>query len=204
MSGTDAQLKRLATEIGGVLNARGWRLTTAESLTGGYIAKVCTGVAGSSAWFDRAFITYSPESKQQMLGLPADLLERSGIVSEAVAAAMASAALARCQADIALAVTGVAGPSGGGASIPVGTVCFAWMDRERLAGSQAPRVETRHFAGTRDQVRRETVHHSLAQLLQLLTAAPAPTPGERPLDRERDDATESLCDNLPPQDTQRE
>ncbi|WPL15989.1 Nicotinamide-nucleotide amidohydrolase PncC [Thiorhodovibrio winogradskyi] len=165
---TDAQLQQLAISIGERLRARNWRLVTAESLTGGWIAKICTDIPGSSTWFDRAFVTYSPEAKQQMLGLSSELLERAGIVSEAVAAAMASAALTRGQADIALAVTGVAGPGGGSSATPVGTLCSAWTDINRQAQQQPPWVETCHFQGDRDQVRRQTVHHGLARLRDIL------------------------------------
>ncbi|EIC23544.1 CinA family protein [Thiorhodovibrio frisius] len=165
---TDAQLQQLATRVAAALSARAWRLVTAESLTGGQIAKVCTDIPGSSAWFDRAFVTYSPQAKQEMLGLSSELLERAGIVSEAVAAAMASAALARSQAEVSIAVTGVAGPGGGSAQTPVGTLCCAWMDRDRLAEKQPPQVETCHFNGDRDQVRRQSVQYSLARLLDIL------------------------------------
>lgn len=168
MSVTDAALNRLAAEAGERLLARGWTLATAESLTGGYIAKVCTEIPGSSAWFDRAYVTYSPRAKQEMLGLPAELLENAGIVSEAVAAAMANGVLARSPAAVSIAVTGIAGPGGGSAAIPVGTVCCAWMDRQRQARSQLPRVETRHFDGDRDQIRRRTVEQVLSHLCAML------------------------------------
>ncbi|WPL13302.1 Nicotinamide-nucleotide amidohydrolase PncC [Thiorhodovibrio litoralis] len=167
MSVTDAQLNQLAAAAGERLTARGWTLATAESLTGGYIAKVCTEIPGSSAWFDRAFVTYSPLAKQEMLGLPRALLDDAGIVSEAVAAAMANAVLSHSPAAISIAVTGVAGPGGGSPATPVGTVCCAWMDRERLARGQPPQVETCHFIGDRDHIRRQTVQHSLSRLCDI-------------------------------------
>lgn len=168
MSITDADLQQHAAALAEALLARRWRLATAESLTGGWIAKVCTELPGSSAWFDCAFVTYSPQAKQQMLGLPAALLEEAGVVSEAVAAAMASAALARSQADIALAVTGLAGPGGGCPSLPVGTVCVAWVDRERIACQPPPWTSTWQLRGDREQIRRQTVGHALLKLGDML------------------------------------
>lgn len=161
---TDADLQQRAARLADLLLARRWRLATAESLTGGWIAKVCTEIPGSSAWFDRAFITYSPQAKQEMLGLPASMLEQAGVVSEAVAAAMASAALARSQAEMVVAVTGLAGPGGGSAATPVGTVCCAWMNVDQLARQQPPWVETCRFTGDRDHIRRQTVKHALTKL----------------------------------------
>ena len=168
MSVTDAQLQQAASQLAEQLQARRWQLTTAESLTGGWIAKVCTELAGSSAWFDGAFVTYSPEAKQAMLGLTPTLLQDAGMVSEAVAAAMARGALQRSRADISLAVTGLAGPGGGTARLPVGTVCCACITRDQLARGQAPRVTTWHFQGERDAIRRQTVHHSLLRLCNIL------------------------------------
>ncbi|MBK1648412.1 CinA family protein [Rhabdochromatium marinum] len=168
MSVTDAQLQQMASRLAEQLQARNWQLTTAESLTGGWIAKVCTELAGSSAWFDGAFVTYSPQAKQSMLGLTSELLQDAGIVSEAVAAAMARGALQRSQASISLAVTGLAGPGGGTALIPVGTVCCACMTCDQLARNQPPHVTTWHFQGERDVIRRQTVHHSLLRLCDIL------------------------------------
>ncbi len=169
----DARLNQLAATLGCALSVRRWRLATAESLTGGWIAKVCTEIPGSSAWFDCAFVTYRPEAKREMLGIPLEIIERAGIVSEAVAAAMAGAALARSQAEISVAVTGLAGPDGGSPATPVGTVCCAWMDRDRLARGQPPQVETCHFDGDRDQIRRQTVWHSITCLVDILAQHPA-------------------------------
>ena len=114
------------------LLARHWMMATAESCTGGLIAAACTDLAGSSAWFERGLVTYSNEAKTELLGVPAELIAQHGAVSEAVARAMAAGALARSQAQVAVAVTGVAGPGGGSASKPVGTVWLAWRSRDAL------------------------------------------------------------------------
>ncbi len=141
---------------------RGLRLATAESCTGGLIAATLTAIAGSSDVVDRGFVTYSNAAKTQMLGVPADLIAAVGAVSEPVAARMAEGALARSAADIAVAVTGVAGPGGGSAEKPVGLVWFGLAARGRAA-----RAERRDFAGDRAEVRRRSV----AVALQLIRDA---------------------------------
>ena len=143
------------------LTQRGWMLATAESCTGGWIAKCCTDVAGSSAWFDRGFITYSNAAKQDMLGVRAETLAQYGAVSEAVVAEMAMGALQHSQAHIAVAVSGIAGPSGGSVEKPVGTVCFAWAVR----GGEVT-TTTCHFAGDREAVRWQATEYALYGLLQ--------------------------------------
>ena len=158
------------------LLARGWMLATAESCTGGLIAAACTDLAGSSSWFERGFVTYSNAAKAQMLGVDAALIAQHGAVSEPVARAMAQGALQRAHAQVALAVTGVAGPGGGSADKPVGTVWFAWALPGQAAGavSETPlqdsmlHSEVMHFAGDRAAVRQATLHHSLRRLLELL------------------------------------
>lgn len=150
----------LAARLGERLQARGLMVATAESCTGGWIAKRLTDVPGSSAWFDRGFVSYSNAAKHDMLGVPDDLMTRHGAVSEAVARAMAAGAAARSRATVTIAVTGIAGPGGGSAEKPVGTVWFAWQ----VEGEQ--RAECRHFPGGRDEVRRATVTHALEALLQ--------------------------------------
>jgi nicotinamide-nucleotide amidase len=138
-------------------------LATAESCTGGWVAEAITMVPGSSGWFDRGFVTYTYISKREMLGVRPETLERCGAVSEEVVREMAMGALHASHAQAALAVSGVAGPSGGTPEKPVGTVCFAW------ATTEAPvRAETRHFAGDREAVRRQSVVHALAVLLDIL------------------------------------
>lgn len=146
-------------QISGQLLARGWMLATAESCTGGMIAAACTDLAGSSQWFERGFVTYSNAAKTELLGVPAALIEAHGAVSEPVARAMAEGAVAHSHAQVALAVTGVAGPTGGSAEKPVGTVWFGW----HVAGQT--HSEVRHFAGDRAAVRAATVRHALARLL---------------------------------------
>jgi nicotinamide-nucleotide amidase len=135
-----------------------WKLATAESCTGGMIAAACTDLAGSSAWFERGFVTYSNEAKTDMLGVDANLIAQHGAVSEVVVRAMAQGALAHSHAQVALAVTGVAGPSGGSADKPVGTVWFAWITPTGITS------EVQHFPGDRAAVRAATVRHALKRL----------------------------------------
>jgi len=129
------------------------------------VAEAVTATAGSSAWFDRGFITYSNEAKQEVLGVSAETLARHGAVSEETAREMSLGALARCKCSLALSVTGIAGPGGGSKEKPVGTVCFAWAK----AGSV--RAETRRFAGDRESVRKQSVIRALEGLLEFLDAA---------------------------------
>jgi nicotinamide-nucleotide amidase len=161
-------MARLVEDLATALLARGWMLATAESCTGGLIAGACTDLAGSSHWLERGFVSYSNAAKTELLGVDAALIARHGAVSEAVARAMAQGALQYSKAQCALAVTGVAGPGGGSADKPVGTVWFAW------ATPQGVRSEMQRFEGDRAQVRSATVQHSLTVLLRLVQAAPAP------------------------------
>jgi len=147
------------------LQARGWMMATAESCTGGLIAGACTDLSGSSAWIDCGFVTYSNEAKMAMLGVDAALLKQHGAVSEPVAAAMAAGAVARSRARAAVAVTGIAGPTGGSKDKPVGTVWFCWNVDGQLA------TECRRFDGDRAAVRAATVQHALQRLLDLLAPA---------------------------------
>jgi nicotinamide-nucleotide amidase len=125
----DDPSETLAADLGRRLLARGWRVTTAESCTGGLVAGAITAIAGSSDWFDRGFVTYSNAAKRELLGVPEAVLAAHGAVSEPCAVAMAEGALVRSGAMLAVAVTGIAGPSGGSEEKPVGTVCFAWAQR---------------------------------------------------------------------------
>ena len=156
------------------LRTAGWRLATAESCTGGLIAAACTAVAGSSAWFERGFVTYSNEAKTEMLGVDAALIDAHGAVSEAVAQAMAHGALRHSRADVAVAVTGIAGPGGAVAGKPVGTVwlALAWRGADALT---ATRTELLQLGGDRSAVREQTVQLALQRLISLaaLTNAPA-------------------------------
>ncbi len=158
-------IQDLATQ----LRRRGWLLATAESCTGGLIAAACTDLAGSSDWFERGFVTYSNAAKTELLGVPAALIERHGAVSDAVVRAMAEGALAHSRAQVSLAVTGIAGPAGGSADKPVGTVWFGWC----VAGqTEAQRCR---FDGDRSAVRAQATLHALRELARRLAAPPALT-----------------------------
>ena len=159
----DENLAVLARRVGERLHAARETLATAESCTGGWIAKALTDVSGSSAWFGWGVVTYSNEAKQSLLGVPADLLETHGAVSEPVVRAMAEGALHRSGAGHAVAVSGVAGPDGGTPDKPVGTVWFAWASR----GSRGPRVRTavHRFHGDRAAIRHQSVRAALEGVL---------------------------------------
>ncbi len=161
---TNQALEANLIQISTTLLARGWMLATAESCTGGMIAAACTDLAGSSQWFERGFVTYSNEAKAEMLAVPPGLIEEHGAVSEPVARAMADGALAHSRAQVSLAVTGIAGPTGGTEAKPVGTVWFAWC-----VGGET-HSEMQHFAGDRAAVRMATVRYALKRLLSLLPA----------------------------------
>ena len=151
----DSSLEKRVRALAARLLEPGRRLATAESCTGGWIAKCCTDQPGSSAWFERGFVSYSDAAKHDSLGVDAQVLQFAGAVSEAVVRQMAAGALAHSAADVALAVTGIAGPDGGSEDKPVGTVWFAWD----VAGTVES--ECMVFAGDRDAVRRQAVAHAL-------------------------------------------
>lgn len=150
--------------LAAILIENNWLMATAESCTGGLIAAACTDLAGSSQWFERGWVTYSNAAKTELLGVPADLIARHGAVSEAVVRAMAEGAVAHSHAQVAVAVTGVAGPSGGSPDKPVGTVWLGWC----VTGQT--HTECRHFSGDRAAVRQATVDHALTQLVNWLSA----------------------------------
>ena len=152
------------TQISLLLLQHGHLLATAESCTGGMIAAACTDLGGASQWFERGFVSYSNAAKTEMLGVPAVLIEQHGAVSEAVARAMADGALTHSQAQVSLAVTGVAGPTGGGDDKPVGTVWFAWC----VGGETYS--EMQHFNGDRATIRAATLRYALQRLLAHLLA----------------------------------
>ena len=156
-------LETLAARVGECLKLKGLMLATAESCTGGWVAQAVTSVSGSSDWFDRGFVTYSNDAKRDMLGVSAETLAARGAVSEETAREMAAGALGRSRASAALAITGVAGPTGGTPDKPVGMVCFAWALRGRAVES-----ETRRSERDREAVRRQYVQHSLQGLLERL------------------------------------
>ncbi len=157
-----ANTPELSRQLADRLLAKQLKLVTAESCTGGMIAAACTDLAGSSAWFERGFVTYSNEAKHELLGVEERILRRAGAVCEGVARAMAEGALANSKAQVAVAVTGVAGPTGGSPAKPVGTVWFGFAVPGQLV------TEKQHFEGDRATVRAATVHHAFTRLLQLL------------------------------------
>jgi nicotinamide-nucleotide amidase len=163
MSTQSQLLIELAESVGKKLAEKKWQLVTAESCTGGGVGAVITEVSGSSVWYDRGFITYSNAAKIEMLGVPAALIAEHGAVSEPVAQAMAQGALQYSNANVSLAITGIAGPGGDTAEKPVGTVCFAWSLKARTIHS-----ETKHFRGARADVRAQAIEYSLITLLTLL------------------------------------
>jgi nicotinamide-nucleotide amidase len=154
--------RQLCEHLADALLARGWMLATAESCTGGMIAAACTDLSGSSNWFERGFVTYSNEAKQELLGVDPALIARHGAVSEVVARAMAFGAVRHSHAQVSVAVTGVAGPTGGSPQKPVGTVWFGFQVDGLLSS------ELHHFDGDRAAVRTATVRQALERLLALL------------------------------------
>ncbi|MBN9204997.1 CinA family protein [Methylibium petroleiphilum] len=156
-----ADLEPLVLQLAAALRARHWRVATAESCTGGLVAAACTAVAGSSDWFERGFVTYSNEAKVQSLGVAAALIERHGAVSREVALAMAEGVLRQAPADLALSVTGIAGPGGAVPGKPVGTVWLGLAVR-----GQAARAELLQLGGDRASIRAQTVHQALQRLLE--------------------------------------
>ena len=164
-NGQRVTLYRLAARVGAALKRRGLMLATAESCTGGWVSEAVTMVPGSSDWFERGFVTYTYISKREMLGVKEAALEKHGAVSEEVVREMAQGAIARSHAQVAVAVSGVAGPSGGTRDKPVGTVCFAWNTKKGKLKSA-----TKRFAGDREAVRRQSVAHALKGVLELLSA----------------------------------
>ena len=161
-------IERLAERLGTELRAQHLTLATAESCTAGGLGFAVTLVAGSSQWYDRGFITYSNESMMQVLGVSAAYLRDFGAVSEPVARAMAIGALSHSAAQVAVAVTGIAGPDGGTPDKPVGTICFAWAIRRDATSAPWVKTDTRHFEGDRATVRTVTIIEALQTLVGLL------------------------------------
>ncbi|MES9874805.1 MAG: nicotinamide-nucleotide amidase [Candidatus Sedimenticola sp. PURPLELP] len=159
----DRELEQLAGKLGERLAAKGLVMAAAESCTGGWIAKAMTDIAGSSGCFDRGFVTYSNEAKQEMLGVTRSTLEKHGAVSEETVGEMVRGALVNSRASVAVAVSGIAGPGGGTAEKPVGTVCFAWG----LEGGVSA-VATHQFTGDREAVRRQAVISALNGVLKII------------------------------------
>lgn len=155
-------MNQLAQTVGEALKAQGLMLVTAESCTGGWAAMALTAIAGSSDWFERGYVVYSNAAKREELGVSEDTLTRHGAVSEETAREMAAGALKNGRGQVALAITGVAGPTGGSRDKPVGTVCFAWARGGKISS------ETRRLDGDRESVRRQSVLHALQGVLELL------------------------------------
>lgn len=160
-------LETLAEQVGAALKQRGLMLASAESCTGGWVGQAVTAVAGCSHWFDRGFITYTNESKQEMLGVSAATLAEYGAVSEPTVREMVAGALKHSHAQVALAISGIAGPGGGTLEKPVGTVCMAWS-----LSSGAARSQTYHFSGDRSAVRRQAVVAALRGVLEMIDEHP--------------------------------
>jgi nicotinamide-nucleotide amidase len=164
---SDEELHQLAGELGAALLARGWMVATAESCTGGWVGQLLTAIPGSSAWFERGFITYANTAKQEMLGVPAEILETCGAVSEETASAMAAGALAHSHAQAALAISGIAGPGGGTPQKPVGLVCYGWALADGTRMSSTCRLD-----GDREEIRARAVAAALRGLIELIGGKP--------------------------------
>lgn len=165
MNDIEQQVSPLIRQLGETLTAQGSLLASAESCTGGLAAALLTALPGSSAWFERGFVAYSNESKTEMLSVSAQTLTKHGSVSEAAVAQMAVGAIARSRASVAIAMSGVAGPSGGSPDKPIGMVCLAWY-----LGPNVIHTATEHFAGDRSAIRGQTVRTSIEGLLSRLAA----------------------------------
>lgn len=162
MSTQASGIEELVQQLAARLTEKGWMLATAESCTGGMIAAACTDLAGSSQWFERGFVTYSNEAKTEMLGVPAELIAKHGAVSEEVVRAMAEGAIRHSRAQVSIAVTGVAGPSGGSAEKPVGTVWVSWGLGQSIHSMPL------NLQGSRARIRLETTSHILKTVLENL------------------------------------
>ena len=159
----DDELQQLAIQLGDKLVARGWMVATAESCTGGWVGQLLTSLPGSSAWYERGFITYSNAAKTEMLGVRADTLENHGAVSEETACAMATGALTHSHAQASLAITGIAGPGGGTPQKPVGMVCYGWAFTDGTVISSNCRL-----SGDREEIRSRAVAAALRGLIDLI------------------------------------
>ena len=160
----DITLSTLAAQLGAALKTSGCMLTLAESCTGGLVAQSITSIAGSSAWFDRGFITYSNVAKTEMLDVSSKTLDDYGAVSEQTAQAMAIGALNNSHAQLSGSITGIAGPDGGSTEKPVGTVCFGWVSKSRPASAT-----TQHFRGNREEIRKQAAIFLMAKLVEIAT-----------------------------------
>lgn len=160
---SEEELHQLATELGDKLCARGWMLATAESCTGGWVGQLLTSLPGSSQWYERGFITYANAAKIEMLGVPADVIDEHGAVSEQTASAMAAGALTHSHAQATLAISGIAGPAGGTPKKPVGLVCYGWALADGTLMSSTCRLD-----GDREEIRSRAVAAAMRGLIDLL------------------------------------
>ena len=160
---SDEELVGLARELGDKLHARGWKLATAESCTGGWVGQLVTSLPGSSHWYERGFITYANAAKVEMLGVPPETLAAHGAVSEETAMAMAAGALKRSHAQATLAITGIAGPGGGTPQKPVGLVCYGWALADGTVISSTCRLD-----GDREEIRSRAAAAALRGLIELV------------------------------------
>lgn len=159
----------LTQQLAQILLAKGFKIALAESCTGGLLAAQLTSLAGSSDWFERGFVTYSNQAKEESIGVPKELIERYGAVSEEVALAMAEGVLNHSLAQVSVAITGIAGPGGGSANKPVGMVCFAWG--MQVADQIQTRSQTKQFSGDRQSIREQACVYAIESLLEQLTAS---------------------------------
>lgn len=162
----------IAQSLARALLERGWKIALAESCTGGLVSATLTDLAGSSEWFERGYITYSNAAKSECLDVPVELIESFGAVSEPVAKAMAEGARRNAHVNVAISITGIAGPAGGSANKPVGTVCFGWAITQNIHNSEVDTVHTtvitKQLSGDRQMVREQACDYALSKLLELL------------------------------------
>ncbi len=165
----NSSITPLTQQLAQILLAKGFKIALAESCTGGLLAAQLTSLAGSSDWFERGFVTYSNQAKQESIGVAHSLIECHGAVSEEVAKAMAKGVLKNSLAQVSVAITGIAGPGGGSANKPVGMVCFAWGI---LVNDQIQtRSQTKHFSGDRQSIREQACVYAIESLIEQLTAS---------------------------------
>lgn len=158
-----------ARALASILLERGWKIALAESCTGGLVCATLTDLAGSSDWFERGYITYSNQAKTECLGVPAEMISSCGAVSEPVAISMAEGARLNADVNVAISITGVAGPTGGSLGKPVGTVCFAWAIKKNMANDEVETTSfTQQFLGDRQTVREQARDYALSKLIELL------------------------------------
>ena len=159
---------KLALSLASVLIEHGWKIALAESCTGGLVCATLTDLAGSSDWFERGYITYSNEAKTECLDVPVETIASFGAVSEQVAAAMADGARRKANVNVAVSITGIAGPTGGSQEKPVGTVCFGWSIKKNVGDDVKTITITKQFSGDRQTVREQARDFALSKLLGLL------------------------------------